>query len=95
MQNGVSFWRRVYEITADASGGRHVPVWITGNREQGPQRSLTVGGGASWSIGPDEDIGRRKLTFTVDGIGTWYSDSLFLQQCYGVFSALTFDAAFN
>ena len=95
MQNGVSFWRRVYEITTDASGARHVPVWITGNREQGPQRSLTVGGGVSWSIGPDEDIGRRKLTFTVDGIGTWYGDSLFLQQRYGVFSALTFDAAFN
>lgn len=95
LQSGVSFWQRVYEVTTDAGGARHVPTWITGNREQSPQKSLTLGGGFQWALGPDEDLVRRKLTFTVDGIGTWYSESLYLTQRYGVFSAVTYDMAFD
>jgi hypothetical protein len=95
VQQGVSFWQRTYQITTDAGNVRHVPTWISGNREFGPMKALTLGGGASWGIGPDEDVSRRKLTFVLDGVGTWYSESLFLQHRYGIFSAVTFEMTFE
>lgn len=95
VQGGVSFWRRVYEVSTDANGVRHVPTWITGNREQGPQRSLTLGAGLQWALGPDENLQRTRLSFVVDGVGTWYSDSLYLTQRYGVFSSVTYEMAFE
>lgn len=95
LQTGVSFWKRVYEVRVDSGNVRHIPTWITGNRELSPSKALTLGGGMSWALGPDENPNEWKLSFVADGIGTWYSDSLFLSQRYGVFSAITIDTAFE
>ncbi|RYE90873.1 MAG: DUF3570 domain-containing protein [Myxococcales bacterium] len=95
VQGGASFWRRVYEAGTDASGRRVLPRWITGDRELGPMQAYTLGGSFGWALGPAEDLSRRRLGLSFDGVSSVYTDSLLLARRNGVFSALTFEAAFD
>ena len=95
VQGGASFWKRVYEVGTDASGRRTVPRWITGDRELGPMRSFMVGGSLAWALGPAEDLNRRRVGLSLDGVSTTFTDSLLLAHRNGVFSSLTFETSFD
>jgi hypothetical protein len=83
LQNGVTFWERAYTL----DGG--FPAYWAGDRELGPLRIYTLGGGAQLLVG--------KLTFTaqVDGILTQFLDALYIARRFGILGSLAVEAAFE
>lgn len=87
LQGGAFFWRRAYSGTRVASGAVLPPALRTGDRELGPLRTLTGGGGMSVQLTP-----RWTASLQVDGVFTHYPDTLYLTDRRGMLSALTLQA---
>lgn len=78
VQSGVSFWRHAYvgEIT---SGATDVPVNRTGDREQSPLWTATLGPGLRWDFG-DADPRDYSLVLEGDAAYTRYRDALYIDH---------------
>lgn len=94
LQNAVSFWKRAYTVEYGADG-IHLPALRTGDRELGPLRSLTFGGGVAWKLGPDDAPDTWVLGATTDVVFTHYFDDLYLLNRVAVFGALSLSASFE
>jgi hypothetical protein len=90
-QSAVDFWQRAY-ISAGAPGW-NLPEFRTGDRELGPLRTFTVGGGAHWFIGPEHDLRAWTVGVVGDLMYTSYLDDLYLTDRTAVLGAITLEAA--
>jgi hypothetical protein len=91
-QSPVSFWQRAYEVETGPGGSLSVPFLRTGDRELGPLRSLTAGGGLRFKL--DSASGRTWiLTLQGDAVLTTYYDALYIQQRASFFGALGIETA--
>ncbi|MFO0673795.1 MAG: DUF3570 domain-containing protein [Polyangiaceae bacterium] len=77
-QTGVDFWQRAY---VSASGtGWNLPELRTGDRELGPLRTVTGGGGAKLHLGPDAHPRIFAIGIHGDAMFTSYLDDLYLTE---------------
>jgi hypothetical protein len=90
LQSPVSFWKRAYDADVGAGGAiLDIPQIRTGDRELGPLRSFTVGGGVRLKLGGE---GRRwTLTFQGDAVVTSYLDALYIQRRTALFGAFALE----
>jgi hypothetical protein len=84
LQQGVSFWKHAYTLENGA-----FPTYWTGDRELGPLRTYTFGGGAQLALG------RWILSGQVDGMYTRFLDALYIVQRWGVLGSLGLEAVFE
>ncbi|HEY2510389.1 MAG TPA: DUF3570 domain-containing protein [Polyangiaceae bacterium] len=89
MQSGVDFWQRAYS-TGSATGW-DLPEFRTGDRELGPLRTLTGGGGLRVFLGSNADPQAWSLAFQADAMYTSFLDDLYLTERTGVIGSLTFE----
>lgn len=95
LQDGVSFWRRAYELVPGADGPLATPDLRTGDRELGPLRSFTGGLGAHGDLGDRPGARRWVLSLQVDSVLTQYLDALYISRRNAYFFALSLDATFE
>lgn len=84
VQQGVSFWKHAYTLDRGAW-----PTYWAGDRELGPLRTYTFGGGAQY------ELGRFVLSAQVDGIFTQFLDALYILERGGVLGSLGIEAVFE
>ncbi len=84
LQTGASFWQRAYTLGADGS----YPTYFAGDRELGPLRTLTLGGGAQ------VELGGFILSAQLDGIYTRFLDAIFIKDRFGALANLGVEAHF-
>jgi hypothetical protein len=87
-QSPVTFWKRTYDADVAPSGAIvNLPGIRTGDRELGPLRSFTVGGGLRLKL--DNDVHTRwTLTIQGDAVFTSYLDALYIKSRTAFFGAL-------
>ena len=89
VQSGVDFWQRAY--TTNSATGWDLPEFRTGDRELGPLRTLTGGGGLRVFLGSNADPQAWSLAFQADAMYTSFLDDLYLTERTGVIGSLTFE----
>lgn len=92
LQSGTYFWTRAYEGTLN-SGVVVAPEYRSGDRENGPLMTGTLGLGGEWLFGgerPESWV----LGIRLEGSRTTYFDALFVSKRYAAFTALTLDKVF-
>jgi hypothetical protein len=93
-QNSVSFWHLAYIGAVAPNGEITVPKLRTGDRELSPLQAGSLGAGLHWNVGPSNDPSTLSFNFLIEGIGTRYSDALYIDHRYGIFGATQFQAVF-
>jgi hypothetical protein len=87
LQSPVVFWKRAYDADVRPGGAiASIPVIRTGDRELGPLRSFTAGGGVRWK--PGGAAGHWTFTLQGDAVVTSYLDALYIDHRVAVFGAL-------
>lgn len=95
VQRGVDFWRRIFEqISNPAGGAPGIPGYRAGDRELGPLYTLTAGLGIRTRVGGDRQA-PWTVGFQIDAMFTRYLDAIYITHRRALFSALTFEAAFE
>ncbi|MGZ6095462.1 MAG: DUF3570 domain-containing protein [Polyangiales bacterium] len=84
-QRGVSFWNHAYRINSDGS----YPNFWAGDRELGPLRTYTLGGGGAI------DLGRYSLSAQIDGMHTQFLQALYITDRSGILVSIAIDAGFE
>jgi hypothetical protein len=93
VQTPVAFWKRAYDARLGSDGRiLDLPALRTGDRELGPLRTLTAGGGWQARLG---HVGDSSWTITLQGdiVFTRYADALFIRERMAFFGALGLEAA--
>ncbi len=86
-QSAVNFWQRAYT----ANGPLTVPELRTGDRELGPLRTITGGGGLRALLGPNADLSAWAVTLQGDVMYTDFLNDLFILNRTAVLGTLTFE----
>jgi hypothetical protein len=90
-QSPVTFWRRTYDADVTPSGAiTNIPLLRTGDRELGPLRTFSLGGGLRWKLDSNP---RTRWSFTLQGdaVFTSYLDALYIRSRTAFFGALGFE----
>jgi hypothetical protein len=95
LQAPVTFWQRAYDVVYTPGGAWNIPALRTGDRELGPLRALTGGGGLRVAVGPDTDPTSWVIGLRGDAIYTGFLDDLYITQRTSGFGALTLDTVFE
>jgi hypothetical protein len=90
VQSAVDFWKRAYVSNSTASSF-DLPEFRTGDRELGPLRTLTGGGGARFFLGPNADPGAWSVSLVGDVMYTSFLNDLYLTNRTGTIMSLTFE----
>jgi len=90
VQSGVNFWQLAY--TDNSSAGFDLPQFRTGDRELGPLRTVSGGGGIRAFIGPKADPQAWSLSLQGDAMYTGFLDDLYLSSRTGGLATFTFEA---
>jgi hypothetical protein len=88
LQSPVAFWQRTY-LASETGGNPGTPTIRTGDRELGPLRSVTGGGGVRVKLG---DRSSWSITLQGDVVFTKYLDALFITDRLAFFGALGLEA---
>ncbi len=95
VQSGADFWRRAYELIPAAGGALAAPEIRAGDRELGPLRTFTGGGGADLDLSERPGARRWVLGFKLDVVVTHYLDAIYLTRRNAFFPALTLDMSLD
>ena len=94
VQRGVDFWRRVYELVPNAGGGPPgIPNYRSGDREEGPLYTLTLGLGIQVRVAGDAHA-PWTLSWQINGDYTRFLDAIYISERFALFSALSLEASF-
>jgi hypothetical protein len=94
LQSPVAFWQRTYVVDLGPTGlPLNTPPIRTGDRELGPLRSFTAGGGLRWKLDGDQRV--WSITLQGDVVFTRYLDALYISQRMAFFGALGLEAALD
>jgi hypothetical protein len=92
VQSAVNFWQRAYtSIQEGSTGSFNLPEYRTGDRELGPLRTITGGGGARFLLGPNAEPDLWSITFAADVMHSSFLNDLYLTSSTGTILSLTFE----
>jgi hypothetical protein len=91
IQSGVNFWQRAYISDSSPTGGFNLPEYRTGDRELGPLRTLSGGGGIRWFFGSDADPQAWSLSLVSDVMYSSFLNDLYLTGRTGNITSLTLE----
>ena len=89
IQGPVDFWQKAY-VAVPLLNGYQIPALRTSDRELGPLFGITAG--ANVRLGITEELA---LGVTAEGIYTQFTDTLFLFEKWGLFTASTLELEFD
>jgi hypothetical protein len=89
VQSAVNFWQRAYTASASTSWG--LPEFRTGDRELGPLRTVSGGGGIRAFLGSHADPQQWSVTLQGDVMYTGFLDDLYTTSRTGTIGTLTFE----
>jgi hypothetical protein len=95
VQSGADFWRRAYELVPAAGGALSAPEIRAGDRELGPLRSFTGGGGAEVDLSARAGARAWVLRVQADAVATHYVDALYLTRRNALFTAVALDVTLD
>jgi Protein of unknown function (DUF3570) len=95
LQAPVTFWKRAYVADYTPGGAFVVPALRTGDRELGPLRAITGGGGININVGSDKNPSAWAIGLRGDAIWTGFLDDLYIKDRVSGFGAFTLDAVFE
>ncbi len=95
LQTPVAFWQRAYSAEQNSSGQWVVPAIRTGDRELGPLRGLTGGGGMQIRVGPESSPADFTLNLQGEAVWTAYLDDLYITNRVSGLGLLSIDAVFE
>jgi hypothetical protein len=90
VQSAVNFWQRAY--VASSANGFDLPEFRTGDRELGPLRTVSGGGGIRAFLGSNADPQAWSVTLQGDAMYTDFLDDLYITNRTGVLGSLSFEA---
>jgi hypothetical protein len=89
VQSAVNFWQRAY--VASAANGFDIPEFRTGDRELGPLRTVSGGGGIRAYLGSHADPQAWSIALQGDVMYTDFLNDLYVLNRTGVLGSLTFE----
>jgi hypothetical protein len=93
IQSSVNFWQRAYvSNSGNENGSWDLPEFRTGDRELGPLRTISGGGGIRAFIGPSGDPQAWSLTLQGDVLYTDFLDDLYITNLTGGLATFSFEA---
>ena len=95
VQGGADFWRRAYELTPGAGGALAAPAIRAGDRELGPLRTFTGGGGAEVDLSRRAGARTWVLRLQADAVATHYLDAIYLTRRNALFTAVALDVTLD
>ncbi len=95
LQTPVAFWQRAYGAAQTSSGQWEVPALRTGDRELGPLRGLTGGGGIQIRIGPESSPADFTLNLQGEAVWTAYLDDLYITNRVSGLGMMSMEAVFQ
>ncbi len=90
IQSAVNFWQRAY-VANDTGGTWDLPQFRTGDRELGPLRTISGGGGLRVFLGPNADPQSWSVTLQGDAMYTDFLNDLYIMNRTGGLGTLTFE----
>jgi hypothetical protein len=94
VQSPVAFWQRTYVSERVPGSQASEPLRIlTGDRELGPLRTFTAGGGLRWRFAGDQST--WSVTVHGDVVYTRYLDALYISERMAFFGAIGLEAALD
>jgi Protein of unknown function (DUF3570) len=95
LQTPVAFWQRAYTAGLSSGGNWEVPALRTGDRELGPLRGLTGGGGIQIRIGPDSSPADFTLNLQGEAVWTTYLNDLYITNRVSGLGVVAMEAVFE
>ena len=95
LQTPVSFWQRSYVATFNSGGAPIIPALRTGDRELGPLRGLTGGGGIQIRVGPDSSPADFTLNLQGEAVWTTYLNDLYITNRVSGLGVVAMEAVFE
>jgi len=95
LQTPVAFWQRAYGAAQTSSGQWQVPALRTGDRELGPLRGLTGGGGIQIRVGPESSPADFTLNLQGEAVWTAYLDDLYITNRVSGLGLMAVEAVFE
>ncbi len=95
LQTPVSFWQRAYSAVQTSGGEWAVPALRTGDRELGPLRGLTGGGGIQIRIGPDASPADLTLNLQGEAVWTTYLNDIYISNRVSGLGVIAMEAVFE
>ncbi len=90
-QSAVNFWQRAY-VSNSTNGSWDLPEFRTGDRELGPLRTVSGGGGIRAYLGSHADPQAWSITVQGDAMYTGFLNDLYTTSRTGALGTLTFEA---
>jgi len=90
VQSAVNFWQRAY-VSNNTGGSWDLPEFRTGDRELGPLRTVSGGGGLRAYLGPNADPQSVSITLRGDAMYTGFLNDLYLTSRTGGLATMTFE----
>jgi len=92
VQSAVNFWQRAYvSNNGNANTSWDLPEFRTGDRELGPLRTISGGGGIRAFIGGKADPQAWSLTLQGDAMYTDFLNDLYILNRTGFLGTLSFE----
>ena len=88
----MNFWQRAYVSNSARNGSWDLPEFRTGDRELGPLRTISGGGGIRAFIGSKADPQAWSLTLQGDVMYTDFLDDLYITNRTAGLGTFTFEA---
>lgn len=95
LQTPVAFWQRAYVANYTPGGTLDVPALRTGDRELGPLRGLTGGGGIQVRVGPEASPAALTLNVAGEAVWTSYLDDLYILNRGSGLGLVSMEAVFE
>ena len=95
LQTPVAFWQRAYVANYTSGGTWNVPALRTGDRELGPLRGLTGGGGMQIRMGPASSPADLTLNLAGEAVWTSYLNDLYITSRASGLGLLSVEAVFE
>ena len=94
VQNGATFYKRVYGATLNSDGSATIPEFRTSDRELSPMVGVTLGGGMRFGL-IDSSKFQLALVATADGLFNYYFNTLYLRSRLAGYGTIGLEADFE
>ena len=95
IQNGATFYNRIYGATLNSDGSATIPAFRTTDRELSPMFGVTLGGGARFGLTQPGGKIQLGLVATADGLFNDYFNSLYIKTRLAGYGTFGIEADFE
>ncbi len=95
VQNGATFYKRIYGATLNSDGSATIPQLRTSDRELSPMLGVTLGGGVRFGLTDPSSKLQLAVVATADGLFNHYFNTLYLRGRLAGYGTIGLEADFE